>query len=243
MENETKAIAIRLPEFERELTIAPEWIQKRDEILSSAGMVRSVTTQDEFDIAAELLNRITKTSNKAESMRKDLGKPFLEAGRLIKEAADSARNELEYEKVRIKKILAIYANEQDRRRREEQAAADEAEREALAASRAKEAAATQAAADLGIKNEQTETFQSAAPSKPTTVEAKSDSVRVQVNVIWEVVDQSKIPRSFLAFDPRLVNAYLREHKDKFKETLEAGGDGSGLIDGLAFKLDRQVSGR
>ena len=110
-----RPILIRLPSFQSEISISSEWVVMRNETVASAQALATVGTPLEFQEAGALLQRITRVSNTLEEMRKDLGKPFRNADKIIKTASDTARDPLETEKARIKELIETYAAAERRR--------------------------------------------------------------------------------------------------------------------------------
>ncbi len=47
----------------------------------------------------------------------------------------------------------------------------------------------------------------------------------------ELTNIDKLPRRFMVIDPRKVNAYRSENKDRIKEQIREDGTGNGIVEG------------
>lgn len=233
MADATTAITVVLPKTPERLGVNAEWIAMRDAVVAEAsGLV--VSNEAGFSAGSDLLQRITKLSNKLETFRKDYTAPFLEAQRAIKSMADSAREPLEKVKSALKVELGKYAEIQRKAEAEER--------------RKAEAAAQEEAARLAQENEEaSELLGDAAPQEEVVVvaapvqrRAVSDSVRVIPRIVWEVIDVDLIPRAFLMVDDRKVNEFKREHEDLIKKAVEDGKAGN-PIPGVVFAVKTDVA--
>ncbi len=236
---------IKLPTIPSEVTIAPDWIAARDELVEEVVGFEAIESAGDFDDAGELLRKITKTSNAMERFRKDMTAPLTEATRVVKKAADAAREPLEKAKAMLQQLLNRYAAEQDRKRREEQARIEAEQRKAIEAQLAKQEQERENADDLGIDLDDEPAPAPEVPAIIPQVEAaRSDGVRVQKNVAWEVTDEGAIPRVFLILDPRKVNGYMAQHKDEIMKVLEEKPEHEGsFVPGLRFRIETKVISR
>lgn len=214
---------IALPAIPQDVAIAPEWIRRRDELLTQATAIKEVSTQAEFDVAEAALKRVTKAGTELESLRKRLAEPFLEAQRSIKAVADRAVAPLEAEKVRLKKVVGDYVVrvEAENRRRHEEAAAAALEaqrREEEARAREDEARRKR---DEEIASGQSTPFDDPPPEAgalPSVVPAPAPVVEVpivrsmtNVRKVWkhQVVDGTKVPRQFCEPSDRILREAVR----------------------------------
>lgn len=248
----TTALTIPIRGLPAEITIASEWMQRRDDALVTARGITAVKTQEEFDKATEAQSEVSKLSSSLEKMRLELGRPFREADALIKKRADEARRDLEAEKDRLKGLNAAFVRadmirkqqeaeriEAENRRRAEEAA--EANRLAAEEAAKKQAEAEAAAKELGLDAvpavvQEAEVVPVEVVAAPVTT-AKSYSAKVQTVLRWEYVDAEAVPRAFCTPDDRKVNAYLRDNKDRIKAKLESNTQ---PIDGVRFWEDVDV---
>lgn len=236
---------IKLPTIPSEVTIAPDWIKARDELVEEVAGFEAIESAGDFDDAGELLRKITKTSNAMERFRKDMTAPLTEASRVVKKAADTAREPLEKAKNMIQQLLNRYAAEQDRRRREEQARIEAEQRKAIEAQIAKQEEDREIADELGLDlSDEPPPIPEVPAIIPQVEAARADGVRVQKNVVWEVADEGDIPRAFLILDPRKVNGYMAQHKDEIMKVLEEKPEHEGsFVPGLHFRIETKVISR
>jgi uncharacterized membrane-anchored protein YhcB (DUF1043 family) len=120
-------LVLKLPDVAPEVSISGVWIAERDELIKSSSTIATVTEKTDFEKAGDYLKKITKTSNKLETMRKEISEPFRNAAEMIKKAADKARESLETEKARLQRLMNAYAAEQARKAEEEREAKRRAE--------------------------------------------------------------------------------------------------------------------
>jgi vacuolar-type H+-ATPase subunit H len=231
---------IKLPNVTSEVTIRSEWMEERDRLVALSSGIAGIACQDSFSAGGELLKKITKTSNVLEKMRKELTDPYTAAAKIIKSAADKAREPLEAAKDRLQSMLNDFARaqaakaEEERRRIEEQQRAEIEKQEAMNRIAAEEFGA-----------EETEIFAPSLPVvKPETKEARADDVRVSHVLKFEVLDASEVPTAFKVVDPSLIRIWMRERSGeitgKLKDSPEAE---KGILPGVRFYLDTQVCAR
>lgn len=243
MSKENKVI--KLPEIPAEITIAPDWLATRAEIIEAASAVALIETGEDFDAAGELLRRITKTSNAMERFRKDMTAPLTEASRVVKRAADTARKPLEDAKARLQQLLNAYAAEQQRKAEEERRRIEAEQRRAVEEQLARQQAEQEAADALGFDEPDEPLPEPEVPAiVPQVDRARADAVRVQESIDWEIVDEGAIPRAFLALDPRRVNGFVAQHKDRIRELVkEQPDEAAKLVPGIAFRIETKVISR
>lgn len=238
-------IIVRIPNLPSEVTITPDWLTLRAELIEAAAGIATVETPEAFDAAGELLRKITKASNAMEKFRKEYADPYNEAVRTIKKAADAAREPLEAAKAKLQGGLNAYAAEQQRKAEAERKRIEEAQRKEVERQMAERAAAVEEAAELGLEDELPEPVPVEVPAIiPQIDRARADAVRVQETVAWEAVNEDEIPEAFKTFDPRKVNAWLAGNKEQVKAALQADKTaGDKVIPGLRFRIDTKVISR
>ena len=127
-------IKISLPDVTQEITLENEWFQKRDTMLAEA-QGYTVATANNADAIGEAVSKLGKMASKIESERKKLTAPFLTAQKTIKAVVDKATEPIAAETMRLKELLAEFA-ESERRRLFEEARKAEMERLAREAAEA-----------------------------------------------------------------------------------------------------------
>jgi len=238
-----KDLVIPIPQVTASVTIKADWIEKRDKLIQDANEFSVVTDQTEYELVSEVLREITKTSNALESMRKDLTEPFRNAGTLIKDAADTARAPLEFAKGQLKGILSNYAIEQQRKADEERQRIEQEERKAREAAE-KALAEQQKLKDAGRMAEaEAIVLPPVVVVQPQVEEAKASTTRVSRRVIWEVLNEKKVPEIFKTLDPKKINGWLKMSQDMVKDKLNIGSEGTDIIPGLLFKIETSVAAR
>ncbi len=233
-----KTTAITLPELNRQIALTPEWLAERDNLVTVARGIEAVTDPTSFDAAAAVLSRITTASNALEKFRKQITDPFLAAQRQIKEMADNAREALESEKERLKRISGAYIEEQRKKQAEEARRNEEEQRKQIE----RQAAEHEAKRELGIVDDASE-FKPEVTALATTVQVPtSGAVKAVERVVFELLDEERVLRNFLSFDERKANEFIRQHGDNLKERIRAG-EGDNIAAGLRFKIKTDVQSR
>lgn len=234
----TTAIIIKLPGVSSEVSLASEWLHDRDLLIQAAGDVQAVDGKESFEIAAEVMRRITKHSNALEAHRKELGKPFREADSIIKKTADKAREALETEKNRLQRLCSVYAQEQARLQDEEQRRI-EAQRRADVE---KQLAANQAAIKAGLLDEEDVQIHEQPAPGPVVVQAKAAGVAVKSRVVWIITDESQIPEMFKTFDQVKLNGWLKMNEDRVRPAIEDDPEaGAKFVPGIKFAMETKVT--
>jgi len=231
-----RPILIRLPSFKSEISISSEWVVMRNETVASAQALATVGNPLEFQEAGALLQRITRVSNTLEEMRKDLGKPFRNADKIIKSASDKAREPLEAEKTRIKNLIETYAAAERRRLAAETQQREEEQQRQIEAQLSQQQAGEEAGLEPPVVIECT------TPAAPANMMPRSDAVRIGEAVEFELVNEDAVPRAFLIFDPRKAQQYCRENKDEIKDRV-GNGEAERIVPGLRFRVRTTVAGR
>lgn len=244
-------LVVKLPEVVSEVKINGEWIAERDELIALSNAVVAIKDKGDFGLAGDYLKHITKTSNKLESLRKEIAEPFRNAAELIKKAADKARAPLEEAKMRLQCIMNEFAMAQARKAEEERKAIEEAQRKAIAeqATKAEEErkkAEAEAADDpLAGDLPEPEPFQPVIPTiAPTVEKAKADSVRVMETLVFTVTDFDAVPRAMCTPDERKIRGWMMQCKDSIIKTLkENPAEAAKLMPGVKFSIETKVSSR
>ena len=233
-------LIIKLPKFAEQISISSEWIQQRDSLILIADEIKTVDSQKIFELGSEVLRNITKVSNALEKMRKELTDPFENAKRVVKQKSDEAREPLEKKKSVLQSKLSAYVETQRKKEEEEKRRIEQQQREDIE----RQLAEKQDMEDAGLVDKNTPFVPDVAVAVPQTETPKSFDVRVQEDVEWELLDENKIPGAFKTFDPRKVNAWLRENKSRIlislKENPESGRE---FVPGVVFKPITKVIGR
>ncbi len=236
---------IKIPKIPSEITIALDWLAARATAIEEASAFDAIETAEQFDAAGEALRKLTKTSNAMERFRKDTTAPLTEASRTIKKAADTARGPLEDAKDRLQAMLNAYAAEQQRKAEAERRRIEAEQRKQIEEQLAKQQAEREAAADLGFGEPDEPEPEPVVPAIiPQVDRARSDAVRVQEDVDWEIIDEGAVPRAFLSLDTRKVNGYKAQHKDRIMEILkERPDEAAKLVPGIKFSIKTKVMSR
>ncbi len=235
---------IKLPALDNQIEIAPDWIAARDEIVAAAAVVKTIEHDADFRAAGDILRKLTKTSNAMEAFRKQYAEPYAEAVKIIKGAADTAREPLERAKARIQQALNRYAEEQQRKAEAERKRIEEEQRRAVEAQLAEQERARKEAEELGL--DEPEPLEPVAPvaELPAVQAPHAEAVRVQTDVSWEVTDEERVDRAFMAVDPRKVNEWVRANKERIIEAIkEDAGQGAKLLAGIKLEVKTKVISR
>ena len=107
----------QIPPPPQELTVAPEpqALEQRQTLLDVAETIRTVTTADDNELAAQCGSGIQKMLKGVEGARKDLTAPYLAAQRAIKATADSFCEPLTKAMDRLGRLAIGYRQEQERK--------------------------------------------------------------------------------------------------------------------------------
>ena len=237
---QTSAVVIQLPVFSKEIAISSEWLTKRNDAVAKAQEVKQVTCQAEFDAAGEALARVTKLDNGIEKMRKELTAPFLAAQKTIKAKVDEACVPLETEKARLKQIAGDWQMSERKRIATEAAEAELKAREAAEEELERQQMEREQAEALGL--DAPPPLEVVEVATPVVAAPVSDNAKVTMRVSFEVLDEDKVPRAFLMFDPRKVNEYIRQNKAEIMSRVD-NGEAEVIVDGLRFTARPDVSGR
>jgi hypothetical protein len=228
-------LIIRIPDVTTEVTISGKWIDERDALVTEAMMHTEVATDTQFQNAGVILKRLTKFSNDMENKRKDFGRPFREADKHIKAAADNAREPLETAKAALQQQMNAYAKEQQRLADEERRRIEKVQQEAIEA----QAAQQQALVEAGLVDE-AEEFAPVVPEiAPTVDRARSADVRVGETVVFEITDETLVPVFFKSIDEKKIREYMRTNIELKRLLVE----GTQPLPGIEFKIETRVISR
>jgi hypothetical protein len=228
----SELIRISLPDVTQEVTLGHEWFQKRDEALAESGRY-IVATAANADEIGDMTGRLGKMASRIEAERKKITAPFLAAQKTIKATVDKAVEPLAAETMRLKGLLAEFAEAERRRLAEE---ARKAEMERLA----------REAAEAELQRQEEALFGSSVsvtviePEQPQQAAPKVDGVRLSEAVVFEVLDESLIPAQFLTFDPAKLRAWIAERKDMLLEQLRSENFKQ-PIDGVELRIESKVA--
>jgi hypothetical protein len=232
------ALMLVSPKFNQEVCIEKSWFDKRDEIIKDAKSLGSkIESPEAFQKAERVLKDITKTSNQAEKVRKDLSLPYTNFAKKIKAMGDEAKELLEKEKPVVKKLIGDYLTEQERLRQIEIKKQMQAEEEARLKAEAERIEAEKQASmnvfgAVEIKPEP-DVFQGdEAPVQIITAPVVSKTCS-STRMVWkyEIINPELIPRNFCNPDPVKIRKYLSFEQD------------SANIPGVRFYQEMQVQSR
>jgi len=215
----SEALTIRVPTIPEKIEIGVEWIERRNKILIASADITSVQSQDDYEAAEILLKKITSASNDAEKLRKNLSLPFTDLAKRIKKMGDDARNPLEEDKLRLKKIMSVFLREEEARQQADlRRIAEEAAREADAAllKEAEEAGKkfNNPFAEFIPDSEESEVL----PAEPVAIESNVGNVNKsfsRAKKVWkfEIENESSVPREFCSPDEKKIREYVNREKD------------------------------
>lgn len=228
----SELIRISLPDVTQEVTLGHEWFQKRDEALAESGRY-IVATAANADEIGDMTGRLGKMASRIEAERKKITAPFLAAQKTIKATVDKAVEPLAVETMRLKGLLAEFA-EAERRRLAEEARKAEMERLAREAAEAERQRQEEALFGSSVSVTVIE------PEQPQQAAPKADGVRFSEAVVFEVLDESLIPAQFLTFDPAKLRAWIAERKDMLLEQLRSENFKQ-PIDGVELRIESKVA--
>lgn len=225
-------IKINLPDVTQEISLESEWFQKRDVMLAEA-QGYTVATAKNADIIGEAISKMGKMASKIEAERKKLTAPFLTAQKTIKAVVDKATEPIAAETMRLKDLLAEFA-EAERRRLMEEARKAEKERLAREAEQAEQQRQEEElfGSSTAVTVIEPEPVQQAAP--------KVDGVRLSEAVTFDVMDENLIPVQFMSFDPAKLRAWIADHKAELLKLLKQE-DFRQPIAGIVLKIDSKVA--
>lgn len=222
---------IKLPELPDEVSIAPDWYDERDRLISEMDALEVLSDAD-ARTGQRLLSTATQALSELNKVRLSLSKPYRDAASTINAVAKEAASVLEDAKKQMGESLSAYARqkqieaEQKRRELEEQQQAEIQ----------RQIAEQQAMADLTGEDEAEIEIDEPAP---VHVPEKVDGLKRRQDLRWYVENEDALPRHWLALDRQAVNEYKRENLEQLKE--RAGADGV-VINGVRFFVETTVTG-
>ncbi len=235
----TTALTIKLPDVTSEITLSATWLEHRDALVADAQQIKGIENQATYDAAADLLRKVTKSSNELEKIRKDLDKPFRDAASLIKETADKARQPLETVKASLQRVMADFAREQQRKADEERRKLEEAQRR-----EAEEAAARhQELVEAGIVEDDAPiNVPEVKPAVPITEAPKASGIRMIERIAYTITDDDKVASMFRTTDERKINAWRDMNADRIKKAIKDNGDKPvEFSPGIEFRIEMKPS--
>jgi hypothetical protein len=174
-----------------QLTIAPEAIARKAEIISAAAAITSVSDNDSSADAQVHSRRLAEMRIEVEKSRKAIKEPVNRIGKLIDQAAKDFTVEIEAEEKRITRLIGDHAVEVTRlkaeKERAERIAFEEARRAREEAERAAEAAAnTGRIADIiAAKKAEQERADALAERMAASTEVAETNVAQGVRFAWD----------------------------------------------------------
>jgi len=214
-----KELAIRIPAQPRRISIRQSWLEERDRLLKQALSLPAIDTKEGFDRGGEILSAIGSAIDAVESMRVRVSKPFLMAAKAIKAASDAACEPLLEAKASLRAKLASFACDERRK------AALEAKR------KARETPKSQRKSFCPIRFRR----------EPYP---KSANVSVVSKLVYEIRDESLLPRELLSPDKTKIRAWLDANRGRLKASLanaQAYEDPS--APGLRLRLSAEIARR
>jgi Na+-transporting methylmalonyl-CoA/oxaloacetate decarboxylase gamma subunit len=223
-----------------QLTIAPEALARRAELIIAAGAVQSVASNDDSGDAAVHVRRLAALRIEVEKCRKEIKEPVNKIGKIIDLTAREFLADVEAEENRIKKLIGNYADEVAAAKRAAELAERRAFEEARAAREAAEAAAAAAentgkvSAIIAAKQAEKERQEALAARMEASAEVATTKIAEGVRFVvdYEIVDV----RAFLTASPHLceitvrrsdtlawLKEWLAEDKDRDRVAEQAGG--------------------
>jgi len=255
---------IKLPAVTSEISLSGEWLAQRDELVKQAGEFGTISNNATMESAGDLLKKITRSSNELESIRLELTRPFNEAAKTIKAAADKAREPLEKSKADLQRTMTAYAVEQQRladearrkaeaeaRRLAEEAAAKQQREYEEAQKRAEEERAKQQdMIDAGILDQcdakeievaEPEQITIPEPVVPVVAVPTAGASNIRKVLVWDLTDLEKVSPMFMTFDEKKVNAWVKLNGDRIKAAIEKNDNKPvEFSPGITFRLETKV---
>ena len=188
MQNTTELMPLILAGDGYQLTIAPEAIQRKTDILSASSTIQIVGDNDESAVAQRHTRQLAAMRIEVEKSRKLVKEPVNRIGKMIDTAAAEFLVEINAEEGRIKRLIGNHAEEVLRIKAE----AERVERAAFEAARAAREAAEEGgiAAVLAAKKAAAEKMEASAEVASTKI---ADGVRFAWD--FEVDDISAVYRA------------------------------------------------
>lgn len=233
---------IKLPEVKTEITIDGSWFQERDALVAEAQKVTVIGSSTEYEVARSLMKKITSTSNRLDKMRLELARPYKRVDEILKAKSDEARKPLEELKGSLGVKLSDWAEAEQRRVEEERRKAEETERIEAEKQVAEKAKAEEAATALGLDETTEEPVTVVAA---TVIQPEAPKLRgVQTRIVFDVMDNAKVPRPFLSVDERKIKEWIKINEESIRKRLnDAPENSTEIISGVLIKIITTVTAR
>lgn len=237
----TSAVVIKLPVFQKEIAVSGKLIAERDELVKASTAIAKVCNRGEYDKAGEVLADVTRLDNEIDEQRLELCRPFAKAQKDIKAKVDDALAKLRSEKKRIKDVMADWWMAEQARKCREAAERERQERKRAERELAEQQEREEQAAALGL--DAPPPAEVVAQVAPVEIAPVSQIVRApSMRVSFDLLDESKVPRAFMTFDPRKANEYIRQNKADIEKRV-AAGMADEIVDGLRFTSRPDIQSR
>lgn len=232
-------LLVNLPELPESFLIPAESFGFAEGLCCEFGGLGEITDRESFFIAAELLQRITRTLGSEDEIRKDFLKDFNSAIKLVREAGDLICDELSEAKSGLKEMLGKYFEKEHGRllksklQLDDMRKAHEKEMEALR--------------KIAVEKLGSDTVSYNFPDIFKELDEgplKCPYVAVRRKLDFEVEDASKLPDCFFSPDPVKIKAWLGERKEELTRVLELNPSlDSRIMPGLSIKIVTDISSR
>jgi len=212
---------IRLRDIKTEVSIDSDWFIQRDILLAEVKKLATVSSQEDYQLGANHLTKLTKVSNKVEAMRKDLAEPYAVAVKLIKSTSDVARKPLEDAKDALGKAMATWQRNETECQQKAACLAEEVARKEQERLLHERQIAEEAAKELGLEEPllPSEPIISVVVAPPPSL-VKAYGIRMSETFEISVLDEDKVPRPFMSVDLVKLRRYLNDNKNSIKAQLK-----------------------
>lgn len=169
----------------------------------------SVTNNDEAAVAGDFLTRLKTTQKMVADHYEPERKRTYEVYKAVVAERDKLAKPLEQAERSVKKLIGAWRTEQERKRRE----AEEAARREMERKRREEEDRRLAEAEATGKEELLEKPVIVAQDAPAAPEPqKLDGISYSERWLWDIEDESRLPREFLMADARAIDMAVRRNK-------------------------------
>jgi len=231
---------IVLPTTPTQITIDPDWVARRDELIKTSKGIVTVTDDDGFTASGAVIKHLTRQANEMEFIRKKLGHPFLAAQKIIKRMGDEARQPLIDEAKRIKRLASDFYEQQQAASRKERAEIEAAQR----AEAERQLAEHEKAVKIGMEEagSMPEIVLPDVP-EPEATKPHSYDLSVRKDIVFRITDADAVPYHLCSPDDQKIRAWIKEHKaDILRVNQDADGDVA-FIPGVAITVATKVQSR
>jgi len=221
---------IKIPDLcKSDVKIDSKFIEERESLLAEAKAL-TIETPETYKAGNELKANVTTFLNQCEKYRKDLQRPFSDVVKTIRDTISGELVALHNAKQALQSDLNSFAakqrhkEEQERKRREEE--------------RQKEIAkqVEQSELDAFFSDSQPEAV--IEVPEPEPVKTALEGASIAEIVKFRVVNEEKISRSWMRFDPAFAKEFIRE-SDGLKDEIKRH-DGKFVYHGVEFYIEPQV---